>query len=189
MTKLKEMLLNLHDFVDEIRDEGYEELANDMSYYIDETIKEYDNSNPIKQIEQWHKERLLDEQEYDPFNALTNDIEEILEGLGYKVPKEKRSELRVLIEPMIATLVSQLKLTYEKPNTEDIIDSCCDKIVFNIQNIEQLGYDPECCLNETIKEISTRTGSIIDGKFQKDTSEEAMSKWYVANYSKCKVNK
>lgn len=51
-----------------------------------------------------------------------------------------------------------------------------------------IGYDFAKCMQETIKEISSRTGKWNDelGKFEKDTSDEAKQKWYKANYSKCK---
>lgn len=69
----------------------------------------------------------------------------------------------------------------------DVIDSYCDIIVFAINGIEQHGFDAEMCMVETLKEISSRTGSIdpITKKFEKDKSPEAVSKWYKADYSKC----
>jgi len=185
MTKLKEMLINLHDFVDEIRDEGYDELANDMSCYIDEIIKEYDSSNPIKQIEQWQKDRLLDKQEYIPINEATNIIEELLEGMGYKVPKEYRNDLKEEVRNSIFTLTEELELKYIEPKEEDIIDSILDQIVFSIGSIMKLGYDPEYALNKCIKHINSRTGKIVDGKFQKDLDV----KTYEPEYNKCKRSK
>lgn len=51
-----------------------------------------------------------------------------------------------------------------------------------------LGYDFAKCMQETIKEISSRTGKWNSelGKFEKDTSDEAKARWYKADYSKCK---
>ena len=50
--------------------------------------------------------------------------------------------------------------------------------------IEYLGYDSYKAMTETLKEIHSRTGSYDEtiGKWVKDTSEEAKSKWYKANY-------
>lgn len=55
--------------------------------------------------------------------------------------------------------------------------------------LARLGYDYFKCMNETIKEISSRTGHYDEtiGKFVKDTSDEAQAKWYKANYSLCKA--
>ena len=52
--------------------------------------------------------------------------------------------------------------------------------------MDGLGYDPCICMMETIKEISSRTGAWDEniGKWVKDTSDEAKSKWYAADYSK-----
>lgn len=50
------------------------------------------------------------------------------------------------------------------------------------------GYDPFKAMDETIKEISSRTGHFDDtiNKFVKDKSPEAMSRWYKADYSKAR---
>ncbi len=53
--------------------------------------------------------------------------------------------------------------------------------------LKELGYDFEKTIKETIKEISARTGSMVDGKFEKLTTPEAKSKWYKADYSVCKL--
>lgn len=52
--------------------------------------------------------------------------------------------------------------------------------------IEYLGYDSYIAMNETLKEIHSRIGKYDEtlGKWVKDTSEEAKSKWYKADYSK-----
>lgn len=80
---------------------------------------------------------------------------------------------------------------------EEFIIDIIDNIMFDttdqvllmcINNIKDLGYDPIACMNETIQEISSRSGKWDEsiGKFVKDTSDEAKAKWYKANYAKCK---
>jgi hypothetical protein len=65
------------------------------------------------------------------------------------------------------------------------------KYVCNIYHIckllaTQKGYDLFVCMDETIKEISSRTGSYDPaiGKWIKDKSPEAKAKWYKANYQR-----
>lgn len=65
------------------------------------------------------------------------------------------------------------------------------RCVCNIYNICSLlaiqeDYDLFVCMDETIKEISSRTGSYDPsiGKWIKDKSPEAMAKWYKANYQR-----
>ena len=45
-------------------------------------------------------------------------------------------------------------------------------------------------MDEVIKEISSRTGAYDPAtkKWQKDKSDEAMAKWYQADFSKCKLD-
>ena len=52
-----------------------------------------------------------------------------------------------------------------------------------------LGYNFYECMLETIKEISSRTGNYDENihKFVKDTTPEAVKKWYKADYSRCRI--
>jgi predicted HAD superfamily Cof-like phosphohydrolase len=70
-------------------------------------------------------------------------------------------------------------------NKDAPVDGFADIIVFSVGAIIKMGYEPKCVLAETLKEINSRTGKIIDGKFIKDTSEEAKKRWYKADHSKC----
>lgn len=56
---------------------------------------------------------------------------------------------------------------------------------------ESYGYNFEIAMDETIKEISSRTGSYDESakKWVKDTSPEAKSKWYKADYEKARIEK
>lgn len=56
---------------------------------------------------------------------------------------------------------------------------------------EHYGFNFEIAMLETIKEISSRTGSYNESakKWVKDTSPEAKAKWYKADYNKAKVEK
>lgn len=60
---------------------------------------------------------------------------------------------------------------------------CCASVC------EQYGFNFEIAMLETIKEISSRTGSYDENakKWVKDTSEAAKSKWYQANYELARI--
>lgn len=53
------------------------------------------------------------------------------------------------------------------------------------------GYNFELAMLETIKEISSRTGSYNEAtkKWVKDSSDEARKKWYKADYEKARIKK
>ena len=55
----------------------------------------------------------------------------------------------------------------------------------------QYGFDFQKAMDETIKEISSRTGSYDEKakKWIKDTSDEAKVKWYQANYELARIKK
>ena len=56
---------------------------------------------------------------------------------------------------------------------------------------EHYGFNFEIAMLETIKEISSRTGSYNEAtkKWEKDTSDEAKAKWYSANYELARIEK
>ena len=53
----------------------------------------------------------------------------------------------------------------------------------------KLGFDFQIAMDETIKEISSRTGAYDENakKWVKDTSDEAKAKWYQADYEKARI--
>lgn len=63
-----------------------------------------------------------------------------------------------------------------------VLDKCADIC-------QQQGYNFEIAMLETIKEISSRTGFYDENakKWVKDTSPEAKSKWYKADYERAKI--
>ena len=65
------------------------------------------------------------------------------------------------------------------------VDALCDLIVVATGGIWKLGYDPTLALEETLKEISSRSGSfnVETGKWEKVLTGEE----YQANYEVCKV--
>ena len=64
------------------------------------------------------------------------------------------------------------------------------KILLNCAGVcEKYGFNFEIAMLETIKEISSRTGSYNKAtkKWEKDTSDEAQAKWYKADYEKARI--
>ena len=55
---------------------------------------------------------------------------------------------------------------------------------------EYYGFDFQIAMDETIKEISSRTGSYdeVSKKWIKDESDEARAKWYQANYELARIS-
>jgi hypothetical protein len=68
------------------------------------------------------------------------------------------------------------------------IDALCDVIVFAVNAIRLRGYNPNVAMEETLKEINSRTGAFNaeTGKWEKFKTPEAMALWYSANYEQAK---
>jgi hypothetical protein len=69
------------------------------------------------------------------------------------------------------------------------IDALCDVIVFAVNAMRIRGYDPNVAMEETLKEINSRTGAFnpATGKWEKFKTPEAMALWYAADYEKAKL--
>ena len=67
---------------------------------------------------------------------------------------------------------------------------CFNQILLSCAKLcEQYGFNFEIAMLETIKEISSRTGSYDEKakKWIKDESDEARAKWYQADYEKARI--
>ncbi len=75
------------------------------------------------------------------------------------------------------------------PSEHQSVDWRCDIIVFLINSLAQSGYNPELAMLETVKEISSRQGSIdpTTGKWEKQ-KDQPLEALYKADYSKCRYN-
>ncbi len=147
-------------------------------------------STAISEIVRFQVDRGLDTTRYDALNEHTNIIEELLESVGYDVPAQKRATLKKKYDSMFSKLIGTgaIELNHQLDRHYQA-DAYCDVIVFAIGALLKLGYDPEAALSETGKEINSRVGQMVDGKFEKDLSEEAKSNWYKADYTKTKLRK
>lgn len=142
----------------------------------------------MKELIRFQTDRGLDKNEYIALNEHGNIIEELLESVGLDVPKVNRPQLKVAIKNFfgevagMGTAVIKYDSVHSTP-VEDQVDAYCDIITFATGAILKLGYDPIKAVEECGKEINSRVGSMVDGKFEKDLSEEAQANWHKANYS------
>ena len=107
---------------------------------------------------------------------------------NYKWQKERGLLENFSIDTEVRNLLEEIDELKGAKNDNDAIDALCDIIVFATAAIMKKGYKVNDCMNETFKELESRTGSIgADGKFYKDTSDAAKARWYKADYSKYKM--
>ena len=69
---------------------------------------------------------------------------------------------------------------------------CFNQILLSCAKLcEYYGFNFQIAMDETIKEISSRTGSYDENakKWIKDESDEAKAKWYKADYEKARIEK
>ena len=76
-----------------------------------------------------------------------------------------------LIEKGIATTPKDVM------SNSDQVDAFTDIIVFATGAILKLGHDPIVAIEECGKEVNSRVGEMVDGKFEKDLSEAAQANW------------
>ena len=93
-------------------------------------------------------------------------------------------------------LLEELEEFGEATTDEDMVDALCDLIVVATGGLFKLGYDPEKCMDEVIKHISSRKQDPqqkevwdkwgASGKWQKQKDQDP-STLYEPNYERCKI--
>ena len=140
--------------------------------------------NALDEITRFQTDRKLDKKEFDWSVEATNIVEELLEAIGINdrnvaLLSVGDMQLRIREKTQAGLVIAPTKI--------DQVDAFADVIVFACGALTKLGYDPEKTLFEVSKEINSREGKMIDGKFTKDKSPEAKAKWVKANFEKCKL--
>ena len=143
----------------------------------------------VYEIMRFQTDRELHLQPYSWSNEAKNVLEEVCEADGMDIPKELRS---TIFEPVLTHMRALVKdfmglKVIGTPSVENRVDAHADQIVFNIGAIMKLGYDPELVLNEVAKEINSRKGEMLNGKFEKYLGETHTNNWYKANFTNCKL--
>ena len=69
-------------------------------------------------------------------------------------------------------------------DVNEAVDAICDSTIFDMTELDKMGFDNESCVDEVLNVVESRTGSWDDklGKFVKDKSPEAKSRWYKHDY-------
>ena len=146
----------------------------------------------IKGLVKFQTDRELSKKPYEALNEHTNIVAEILETVGLNVPKEKRVAFGTEFAKFVASAKIEGLTTdiedYAENKEHEIVDGYCDVITFAVGALLKLGYDPEKALQQCSQEINSRAGAMLNGKFEKDMSEEAQSLWLPANYKLAKLN-
>lgn len=171
----------------------------------------------IKRLELWRKERQLDKSQgfiFDLDKQVSFLTEEITEYLRAKDDYEKIDALCDLTvfslnaingidndySDIFSDTYCMQKQDYHIANIIDRIPyifkcrqdgkySFIDIIEMSKYMIENLGFNYDLCMNETLLEIESRKGAFNNntGKWEKFKDEESMNLWYKANYGVCKL--
>jgi len=134
------------------------------------------NMDILNSIVEWNRERGLDKQPSNRTSATRMLMEELLEYNGI----EDIEMLNALTNHVVAG---------PPVDADEKVDALCDLIVIATGELLKMGYDPNKAMDETIKEISSRTGSFNEasGKWEKFKTPEAQALWYTAQYGKAKL--
>lgn len=127
----------------------------------------------FSRIVDWNNERGLIARGFDHAREASFIIEELLESTG-KFSSETGREL--------ATMLAVKLVKQGTAESEQIVDAWGDIIVFAVGTIAKSGYDPAKVMEEIYREINSRKGHLVDGKFVTDSSVPA----YTADFSTCK---
>ena len=151
-------------------------------------------ADALKELARFQKERKLHERPFDKEICVMNIMEELLELYGVNDNKESRilaSNMTYLLKRIVVDAelgeYTHDGITIFNVTEETEIDALCDIQVFAGGDVMKLGYSNAQCLGQVAMEINSRTGEIINGKFQKYTTDSAKALWYEADFSDCKL--
>lgn len=130
----------------------------------------------FQKIIEWNRERGLLNKEFNHQREVSFIVEELLESTGNHDSITARNKAEEIAGDIV---------TPDYFDEKKIVDAFADIIVFSTGVIAKLGYNPDSVMDEVYKEINSRTGTMIDGKFVKDP--EATK--YIADFTNCKLDK
>jgi len=129
--------------------------------------------NAFENIVKWNEDRGLIANGFNHEKEASFIIEELLESTGKYDSVTARERAGKYAKEIIGDV--------EAPE-EEIADAWADIIVFAVGSLKKQGYDPSKVMEEVCKEINSRTGKLVDGKFLKDTDAVL----YKADLKSCK---
>lgn len=139
----------------------------------------------MEELIKFQTDRGLDKQEFIALNEQINIVEELLELVGYDVPKDNRTALMHEWNRFVSEVASKKIALFVGNNESTVPDALCDIITFATGGLMKDGHSPLLAIEQCGKEINSRVGSMVDGKFEKDLSKS--KDWYKADYSNSKV--
>jgi hypothetical protein len=144
----------------------------------------------MEELIRFQTDRNLDTKPFVLENEVASVFEELLEAGGLDVSKANRPALKAELTPFTASLIEKGIAVYppemssSEQRVHDQVDAFADIITFATGAILKLGHNPIIAISECGKEINSRVGSMVDGKFEKDLTDEAKANWYKADYNK-----
>ena len=128
----------------------------------------------------WNNERNITSQADDKL-VVTCLLEEMFEFLGINKAMNK-DQFKKLVHQYASHIRGEAEAYGAIATIEEKIDALCDTNVFSNGFIYRYGYNPNIAMDECLKEIESRTGSIgEDGKWIKSDAT------YTADYSEAKL--
>lgn len=160
------------------------EVGTDLWHMVHGTKQTY----ALAELKRFQMERELHLRPFDKRVCTMNIAEELLEMHGVNDLDSRLFAKTVAMTISVITWITKVtRWRYKKPTWYDKVDALCDIQTFAGGDVMKIGYDNERCLVETAKEVNSRKGEIIEGKFQKYKTPEAKALWYKADYSECKL--
>lgn len=148
-----------------------------------------------QQLKAWRDERRITQemQKANIVTLLNEEYEEFNQGFEKEDAHEMIDaccDMAVIILNAGAEYDTKVEISVNNLAAKVVDYKYSPQHLFNaaITKMEGLGFDPYLCMQETIKEISSRTGAYSEevGKWLKDSDPKIQATWHKADYAKCK---
>ena len=164
------------------------EIAKKLTQWMDERSLDINGQRKgfVSNIQEEMVEYFSAKDDNEKIDALCDIVVFCINAMKkYQKESIKEPESVANVIPSV-TLGKQLDQITQNKFSKDSLESMID-ICYTLAT--EMGYDFKAAMDETIKEISSRTGSFDESlnKWIKDTSQEAKAKWYQADYEKARL--
>lgn len=155
--------------------------------------KEYNLNIPqrfVDRIFTWNEERgLLDKFDGELESRMLE--EELQELVDAQTTGNLSEEVDAILDICVVFTGSCIKAALHKAalsRTLPNYDKWAGIVEHAFERVEGLGFAPLCAFNECLREIESRTGRIVNGKFSKwREGDSEFTGTYTANYDLCKL--
>lgn len=190
---------------------SYRDLTKEISFLLEETSELFRASSEeevidalcdvvifsmgfLLKIEKVIQETITDE--FSKVNSSISSVSDVMEIISKTLESQSWNKVKdlhlkkLIVGQMLNNCMADIINSVSEKSLDTLYATLVVGIEITFMIIRKVfGYDAKVCMEETMKEISSRKGMLnpSTGKWEKFTTDEAKALWISADYSKAKL--